>query len=150
MEEAISVYYDLTEILQRRNFRLTKWTTNHSKVLQSIPATERSTQAQQYLLGDSNDRVLGINWQVHSDEFTFDVHLPKRPLTRSILSTVASLYNPLGFAGPVILEAKALLQQLCKQRIDWDDPIKDPDVRSWQLWQEKLLYLNNIKVPRCF
>ena len=45
VEEAISVYYDLTEILQRRNFRLTKWTTNHSEVLQSIPATERSTKA---------------------------------------------------------------------------------------------------------
>ena len=148
VEEAISVYYDLTEILQRRNFRLTKWTTNHSEVLQSIPATERSTKAQQYLLGNSNDRVLGINWQVHSDEFTFDVHLPKRSFTRrGILSTVASLYDPLGFAGPMILEAKALLQQLCKQRIDWDDPIEHSDVRSWQ---EKLPYLNNIKVPRCF
>ena len=66
------------------------------------------------------------------------------------MSTVASLYDPLGFAGPVILEAKALLQQLCKQRTDWDDPIEHSDVRSWQLWQEKLLYLNNTKVPRCF
>ena len=73
VEEAIFVHHDLTEILQKRNFRLTKWTTNYSEVLQSIPATERSTKAQQYLLGDSNDRVLGINWQVHSDEFTFDV-----------------------------------------------------------------------------
>ena len=150
-EEAISVYYDLTEILQRRNFRLTKWTTNHSEVLQSIPATERSTKAHQYLLGNFSDRVLGINWQVHSDEFTFDVHLPKRPFTRrGILSTVASLYDPLGFAVPVILEAKALLQKLCKQRIDWDDPIEHSDVRSWQLWQEKLPHLNNIKVPTCF
>ena len=66
------------------------------------------------------------------------------------MSTIASLYDPLGFAGPVILEAKALLQQLCKQRIDWDDPIEHSDVRSWQLWQEKLPYLNNIKVLRCF
>ena len=45
-EEAIFVYYDLTEIFQRRSFRVTKWTTNNSEVLQSTPATEQSTKAQ--------------------------------------------------------------------------------------------------------
>ena len=65
---------------------------------------------------------MGINWKVYSDEFTFDVHLPKRSFTKKdIVSTVVSL---LGFAGPVILEAKAVLQQLCEQKIDWDILLK--------------------------
>ena len=36
--------------------------------------------------------------------------IQKRRIRRGMLSTVASLYDPLGFAAPVTLEAKALLQ----------------------------------------
>ena len=47
-----------------------------------------------------------------------------RPLTRrGILSTVSSVYDPLGFLAPLILVGKSLLQDLCRGKVEWDDPI---------------------------
>ena len=49
--------------------------------------------------------------------------ISKRCTRGGVLSTVANLYDLLGFAAPVTLEAKALLQALCKQKRDWDEDI---------------------------
>ena len=99
----------------------------------------------------SDDRVLGIQWNVNDDQFTFDVKLTHKPSTRrGILSTVASLYDPLGFVAPVLLKAKRLLQVLCKQNLGWDDPIGEPELEQWKDWIEALYDLNAVKVPRCF
>ena len=152
VEDAIYVYNSLTSILARRGFHLTKWIANHEEVLNEISESERSKRAQQYLVGGpTDDRVLGIQWNVNDDQFTFDVKLTHKPSTRrGILSTVASLYDPLGFVAPVLLKAKRLLQVLCKQNLGWDDPIGEPKLEQWKDWIEALHDLNAVKVPRCF
>ena len=68
-EEAIYVYHNLTSLLARRGFYLTKWITNHEAVLNEIPKEFRSEKAQQHLLGYSTeDRVLGLQWKVNLDQ----------------------------------------------------------------------------------
>ena len=47
----------------------------------------------------------------------------KSPTRRSILSVVSSAYDPLGLAAPFVLPAKQLLQDLCRVKLEWDDPI---------------------------
>ena len=96
VEEAIYVFNSLTELLSRRGFHLTKWIINHEKVLSKLPEYERSTKAQQYLLGNpTDDRILGIQWKVKEGQFTFNVQIPDKTLIRrGILSTTASLYDP--------------------------------------------------------
>ena len=152
VQEASYVYHNLTKLLERRGFHLTKWITNNEKVLSEIPESERSTKAQQYLLGNqTDDRILGIQWKVNEDQFTFDIKIPNKPFTRrGLLSTVASLFDPLGFVAPVLLEAKRLLQVLCKQNLGWDELIGDAEQKRWKDWLESLPALNNVKVPRCF
>ena len=54
VEEAIYVFNSLTELLSRRGFHLTKWITNYEEVLSKLQECERSTKAQQYLLGNPN------------------------------------------------------------------------------------------------
>ena len=56
---------------------------------------------------------LGVSWDLETDAFTFKVSLPENPFTRrGVLSIVNSVYNPLGFAVPVMLEGRKILQQL--------------------------------------
>ena len=135
VEETIYVYKHLTELLAQRGFRLTKWLTNHEGVLNQIPDSERSAKAKQYLLGTpTDDRVLGVQWQVNEDQFTFEVKVPTKPCTRrGILSTVASIYDPLGFVAPILLEAKRILQLLCKQTLGWDEPIGEVECNRWKV-----------------
>ena len=152
VEEAIAVLHDLTEMLARRGFGPIKWITNNKQVLDAIPTTEQASKAHLYLLESvESDRVLGVHWQVTEDQFTFDVRLPNKPLTRrGILSMVASLHDPLGLASPVLLNVKRLLQSLCKEKTGWDQVIDELKTKLWLAWLEKLPGLNNIRIPRCF
>ena len=62
----------------------------------------------------------------------------------------ASVYDPMGFVAPVILEAKLLLQDLCKQKANWDSVISEEERVRWSRWLEELPYLSELRIPRCF
>ena len=58
-------------------------------------------------------RLLAVFWDLETDAFTFKVSLPENQFTRrGVLSIVNSVYDPLGFAVPVILEGRKILQQV--------------------------------------
>ena len=42
-----------------------------------------------------------------------------------------------------------MLQELCKQRLDWDSTIPDSNLKQWQTWRQKLQELENIEIERC-
>mgnify|MGYP000353277823 CR=1 FL=1 len=68
---------------------------------------------------------------------------------RGLLSVVCSLYDPLGFVAPVVLPAKVILQDLCRKRLEWDDPIPDDERNRWLSWLEDLQRLEQLSVDRC-
>ena len=99
----------------------------------------------------SIERALGVRWDVESDTFGFKISVKDRPATRrGILSVVSSVYDPLGFAAPFTLPAKALLQDLCRKNLGWDDPISDEDLTRWRNWLGELPRLEDLTVNRCF
>ena len=54
-----------------------------------------------------NEKALGICWTLREDIFSFKLKLEAGNLTkRAILSMISSIYNPLGFSLPFILERK--------------------------------------------
>ena len=112
--------------------------TNLRKVVESIPKAERATVVKNLDFGlklPIIERALGVQWNVASDTFSFSITVKNRPATRrGLLSVISSVYDPLGFVAPFVLSAKVLLQDLCKRKLDWDDPIPDEDLKSWQTW----------------
>lgn len=71
------------------------------------------------------EQTLGVQWCIQSDTFQFSIVLKDCSCTRrGILSTVSSILDLLGFLAPVLLEGKSIiLQDLCPDGVDWDDPI---------------------------
>lgn len=68
--------------------------------------------------------VLGVRWSVNSDTFTFKVILDEKPATRrGILSTVTSVFDPLGFLAPFLLLGKRILQEMCQKGNGWDEQL---------------------------
>lgn len=79
-----------------------------------------------------SERVLGIHWS--AEILGFCIKVQDQPSTkRGLLSVVSSIYDPLGFASPFVLTARIMLQELCKQAIDWDEQIPDTIMKNWQL-----------------
>ena len=97
------------------------------------------------------EKVLGVQWQVSSDTFSFNINIRDRPATRrGLLSFISAVYDPLGFVAPFILTAKMILQDLCKKKLNWDDRIPDEDLRRWQTWLCELPKLEHFHIKRCF
>ncbi|KAJ8413974.1 hypothetical protein AAFF_G00065720 [Aldrovandia affinis] len=67
---------------------------------------------------------------------------------RGILAVVNSIYDPLGLLAPVILPAKLLLKDLCKEQSGWDEDISEKHAEDWKGWTEDVTYLSNFQVNR--
>ena len=150
-QKAISIVQQLTALLNKGGFRLTKWLTNCPEVLASIPVQERCASLQHQVINDnSKEMVLGVLWNVSDDTFGFHVTLPERPHTRrGVLSILSSLYDPLGFAAPITLGPKLLLQGLCKAGFAWDQSLTMEQTNEWEIWLKNLKDFNDLCIPRC-
>ena len=97
------------------------------------------------------ERALGIMWNIDPDTFSFKTSPKDQPMTRrGILSTVASLYDPLGFVAPVVLHGKKILQEMCHNGLGWDDSIPTTLQPTWEQWHTDLPQLEQLQIPRCY
>ncbi|XP_030585762.1 uncharacterized protein LOC115780619 [Archocentrus centrarchus] len=152
--EGIQLVNEARQLCSRGNLKLHKFTSNSKNVLSSVPEEERAGGAKNLdmALGEPYmERALGVQWCVTSDEFQFRVVVKENPITRrGVLSTVASVFDPLGFVAPFILAGKKILQQMCHEKVSWDDPLPDHLQPQWESWLRGLQDLASIKVQRCF
>ena len=135
-QKAIHLIHDTQQLCEKGGFRLHKIISNDKEVINAIPPRDRAEDIQSLDLGIDKlpvERTLGVQWCVHSDCFQFKVVLKDSPLTRrGILSTVSSIFDPLGLVSPFILVGKRILQELCRNSADWDDPIDDNIRSKWE------------------
>ncbi len=129
-EEAKQLVSEARQICSAGKLRIHKFISNSQEVLASIPKEECAESASYsgLALGEPQiERALGVKWCVTSDHFEFRVVAVVHPLSRrTVLSTVASIYDPLGFLAPLILVGKQILQQMCHDwKIGWDDLLSD-------------------------
>ena len=66
------------------------------------------------------------------------------------MSTVSSIYDPLGLVSPLVLRGKQILQELCRNAVDWDDEVPDHIQPKWIKCREELCKLDQLRVPRCY
>lgn len=152
-EEATAMVQDLTALCQKGGFRLTKWSSNSRKVLQSVPEQYRSKDIQCLDLYQDKlpvESTLGLQWCTEVDAFQFGMQLKSQQCTRrGILSTVCSVYDPMGFLAPVMLPAKLLLQELCRQNLSWDENISPILQTQWNSWISDVDKVTEFQVDRC-
>ena len=60
------------------------------------------------------------------------------------------MYDPLGVIAPVVLPMKLLFQQLCPDKLGWDDELDDQLKLKVQSWLVDLVAVQRIKIPRCY
>jgi hypothetical protein len=117
-QEAIQLIQEVVELLGKGGFRITKLYSNNREILSAIPQVERAKPTLDIDLDElSVERALGVEWNVETDVFQFKILHPDKPVTkRGVLSTLSSLYDPIGFVCPVLLEAMKSCSDCGKQR----------------------------------
>ncbi|KAJ8375829.1 hypothetical protein SKAU_G00064090 [Synaphobranchus kaupii] len=148
--QAIQLVKEARELCSTGKLRLHKFISNSNEVLATIPKEECAEAAKDLdmALGELHmERALGVQWCIASDEFQFRVVVKENPLTRrGVLSTVASVYDPLGFVAPFILLGKKILQQMCRDKLSWDDDLPDDLRPLWEFWLQDLQNLAGVKI----
>ena len=133
--------------------RLHKFISNNQVVLEDLPKEDLAIDPESLQLDDLPpiERVLGLEWNIELDAFCFRMELRARPTTRrGILSTIHSIFDPLGFIAPVVLTGKLILQELCKLHYDWDSPLPEALDSKWTNWKRILPDLQRLQIPRWF
>ena len=151
---AIELIKSCQGLCAKAGLKLHKFVSNRKEVIQAIPPEDRAKGFQDIDLRRDPlpiERTLGVVWCVELDCFQFRIVVQDRPTTRrGVLSTVSSVYDPLGFVAPLTLVGKQMLQELCKGNTDWDDPIPDEMRPRWERWKEELHTIESLKIRRCY
>ncbi|XP_051803238.1 uncharacterized protein LOC127533647 [Acanthochromis polyacanthus] len=151
---AIKLVREAQNVCAKGRLHLHKFISNNRQVLESIPDSERAIGVHDVDLSHAElpvQTVLGVKWSVDSDTFSFKVDLEVKPATRrGILSTVASVFDPLGFLAPFLLLGKKILQEMCQKGIGWDEQLPTELKPRWQSWLNDLENLQKLQIPRCF
>lgn len=92
------------------------------------------------------ERVLGMQWCVKEDVFTFQVTIKERPVSRCGILSMVSCMDPLGILAPITFLAKCILQELCKQNFGWDEELQEVHAQAWKVWWQCLPRVREVKV----
>ena len=178
VKRAEEIYQESREIMRKGGFNLRKWNSNSKEVLQAINASEKPPCEEKFkpaeftqedesyakaTTGPTTDnqeskfvKVLGVNWNIESDEFLFDfTELIKfarsLPVTkRSLLKLSAKIFDPLGLLSPFVIQMKIMFQELCTQKVNWDQELHGETLLKWNSFMTELESLNNVRIPRYY
>lgn len=127
-----------------------KWTSNSNEVLEGIPTGDRETTFSVPSEESKRVKTLGVHWLPAVDQFSFyyaSLDNPQ-PTKRFILSTIARLFDPMGWIAPCISMAKMFMQQLWIKKVSWDEPIEPSILKQWAVFYEDLKSINELQFPR--
>ena len=153
--QAIDLMKRTQEALQLEgNLRLHKIASNSDDVMKAFPSKDLAKNLIDLDLNNDNlplQRSLGLTWDLSSDTFTYHVATEPKPYTRrGVLSTVNSLFDPIGFLCPVIIKGKLILRECMSDITDWDQPLPTDQRTKWISWRDSLRHLKNTQIPRMF
>lgn len=149
--EAIDVVKRVQKMLSNNSLWLHKITSNSEA---EFPPEDRASSIKDLDFTTDNvteQRSLGISWNIVTDTFTFQVKRDDKPFTRrGVLSTINSIFDLLGFLSPVTIRGRSLLRELTMENGDWDSPLPGQLQADWMRWKSSLQCLQNIQIPRCY
>ena len=145
-ENANATAFEVKNCLRDGGFRLTKFLSNHQQALQCITPEDLEEPK-------SETRVLGQKWNVEKDTF-FKKSLGEFPkeaeqhTQRKLFSLVSSIFDPIGFLGPMTIKFKILLQQLWKLGRKWNEPLPIELLHPLQKLLNSYHSMPQLEIPR--
>ena len=151
---AIQLIMASEAICSKACLRLHKIASNKKDVLEAFPVDDHSKEMKELNLAVDPlpvERALGVMWCAESGSFRFRIEVHDRPFSRrGVLSTIGSIYDPNGYLAPVTLKVKQILQQMCKDNLDWESPVPEYLHPQWEKWRREIVQLEKLEIQRCF
>ena len=150
---AVNMIYKVKSLCKEGGFHLTEFSSNHIEVLKSVPDECRKDGVKDKDLNLGilpEDKALGVKWNIQEDTLGFIIKMDDKPATRrGLLAALSSLYDRLGLGAPFLLKGRLIIQRLCKNNLNWDEPIDDDTAQEWLKWRNNLKTLDGKSIARC-
>lgn len=150
VDNLVELRNQLTNLLNSAGFTLHKWCSN-SKIFSDIFCENEIFANYNIKSDNTSNKVLGLSWNPNTD--VFNIYLPPSSydtlLTkRNVLSSIAQLYDPLGYIGPVVIVAKIFMQTIWLNKLEWDDVLNNELAAEWTNFVSNIHHLEALKIPR--
>ena len=145
-ENADATAFEVKNCLRAGGFGVTKFLSNHQQALQCITPEDLEEPK-------SETRFLGQKWNLEKDTYFMKSHggFPKEAeqyTQRKLFSLVSSIYDPIGFLGPMTIKFKILLQQLWQLGRKWDEPLPIELLHPLQKLLKSYHSMPQLEIPR--
>ncbi|XP_012524163.1 uncharacterized protein LOC105829678 [Monomorium pharaonis] len=150
LAQAQAIVQQLSQLCMAGGFPLKKWISNDPMILSSIPKEDRLDSSNVHIDDNLIVHSLGLLWHPARDSFQFRIDsIPMNTVTKRImLSTIAKIFDPLGFITPVVIVAKILLQSLWTLKVDWDQALPPSIVEQWTNFATSCRDVPGLEFPR--
>ena len=155
-EKAIELLKQILDILKKYKIRLCKIVSSDPGVTGHLPQEECAVSGERDIGDCSVHRALGLAWQTNDDHLFIKSEIPERALSRrGMLSVTNSIYDPLGIAGPAVLQGRIIQRKALQisgsdTTYDWDDPLPEKFAQGWVSWLQSLSSLCALRLPRSY
>ena len=139
--EALSLLKETQSLLSKGNLRVHKVVSNSRALLDSLPEGDKAPPAE-----DGIHKVLGIEWDTARDVMMIPLSCKPVVSRRGMLSVIASIYDPIGFVSPILIDARLLLQSISSE--SWDSPLSEDVSRRFIGWCTTLQRVGKIEIQR--
>ncbi|XP_065372164.1 uncharacterized protein LOC135964036 [Calliphora vicina] len=148
---AIKARDQIIAALLSAGFSMRKWTSNNEKILEGLPSDHLLHEKFLEIDDTSTTKTLGVRWNAKTDHFYFStlpIALKDSYTKREVLSTIARLFDPAGWLGPIVVIAKILMQQIWSDKTDWDEVLSECSGTKWRQFLLDYVHIDDIKIPR--
>lgn len=73
-----------------------------------------------------------------------------QPTKKNVVSLTARFFDPLRVMSPVTINLKIFFQQLCKKKVNWDEPLTGALLKQWEHFKSSLNEPSSVQIPRCY
>ena len=154
VQDAIRLREALQKLFSLGGFTLRKWKASSADVARSIPVQFRDEEPSQLIqYSEAFKRVLGVEWNADTDTFRPMVptdYADGKLTKRKLLSSIAGLFDVLGWCSPAIILPKTLLQRLWEERLGWDETVLPGISNAWERWVGEIHEFRRYLIPRSY
>lgn len=170
---AIQRMIEVDEILNASGFNIKEWHCSSKQLLEAtdqnknetksidtnsnptnqVPGREEKHEANDVSLDkEKGVKTFGVSLNPDADIIYFPIKFKRTGVytKRTILSNMSRLFDPLGLATAVTINARIALQEICKMKnIGWNYPLPTQLQLTWEKLFEEMKDLTTVQFPRC-
>ncbi|GFX22740.1 integrase catalytic domain-containing protein [Trichonephila clavipes] len=141
---------ELISLFSGAGMQLHKWSSNCIELLSNFDVSGGDVS----LTIPDETKALGLFVETSKDTLAFsvssiaDVSDSCTITKRSVLSTTAKNFDPLGLISPVVTKVKLVMQELWRLKLDWKDSLPIHLETQWKRFVKSLAAINNLNIPR--